>query len=391
MPGNALLPTHHGILITRGLTEWACLLPQELPFASVARLLGWQTGEPGVLSATMVRTMVRDHGERIRRIEEGQAMFLLRRKPFRLGQRLQGVPQGTPRRRAGWPPELGLAVETALGREQPRPPDGVSRADWERILAARRAQTGLDLAALRRLGPEHLPGQLLLTLDEVLTPAREPGRFHEMRTACLTTTEGRRYLSGTGDAFLNQVLAAVLSCFDHSLLVIADGARWIRAFYLDCLACLPRTNLVLDWYHLEQKCRDLASRFCPGRAAKAHFLRRLCRHLWRGEVGRARRVLANYRPQARNWEALEALRTYLAARAPWIPNYGQRRRERQYIGSGQVEKANDRIVARRQKGRGMQWSARTSDALASLRTLLLNDGWDGYWVEWQPLPLVVAA
>ncbi len=34
MPGNALLPPHRGMLITRGLTEWPCLLPQELPFAT---------------------------------------------------------------------------------------------------------------------------------------------------------------------------------------------------------------------------------------------------------------------------------------------------------------------------------------------------------------------
>src|SRR6266545_637092 len=40
IPGNAALPPHNGIIITRGLQEWACLLPQELPFVSVARLLG---------------------------------------------------------------------------------------------------------------------------------------------------------------------------------------------------------------------------------------------------------------------------------------------------------------------------------------------------------------
>ena len=45
IPANAFLPSHEGILITRGVQEWACLLPQELPFASVARLLGWQAQE----------------------------------------------------------------------------------------------------------------------------------------------------------------------------------------------------------------------------------------------------------------------------------------------------------------------------------------------------------
>src|SRR5262245_25994659 len=40
MPGNAVLPPHNGMIITRGLQEWTCLLPQELSFATVARLLG---------------------------------------------------------------------------------------------------------------------------------------------------------------------------------------------------------------------------------------------------------------------------------------------------------------------------------------------------------------
>ncbi len=55
-----------------------------------------------------------------------------------------------------------------------------------------------------------------------------------------------------------------------------------------------------------------------------------------------------------------------------------------------VEKANDRIVARRQKRRGMQWGAETSDALAAVRTLLLNGGWDAYWQERCFLPFLAA-
>jgi len=42
-PGNAVLPPHGGIVITRGLQEVACLLPDTLPFVSAERLLGWQT------------------------------------------------------------------------------------------------------------------------------------------------------------------------------------------------------------------------------------------------------------------------------------------------------------------------------------------------------------
>ena len=92
------------------------------------------------------------------------------------------------------------------------------------------------------------------------------------------------------------------------------------------------------------------------------------------------------RDQAKHAEALEELIAYLRARADWIPNYRERRREQQYIGSGHVEKANDLLVARRQKNRGMQWSQATSEGLAALRTLMLNGGWDRYWVEREVLP-----
>ena len=38
----------------------------------------------------------------------------------------------------------------------------------------------------------------------------------------------------------------------------------------------------------------------------------------------------------------------------------------------------------------MQWSEATSDGLAALRTLMLNGGWERYWVEGEVLPLVEA-
>ena len=63
------------------------------------------------------------------------------------------VPHDQPRRRAGWPPELNAAVEAALAAEQVRPPAGVSWADWERVLAARRAEADRPIEELRLLGP----------------------------------------------------------------------------------------------------------------------------------------------------------------------------------------------------------------------------------------------
>ena len=389
MPSNALLPPHQGLIITRGLQEWACLLPQDLSFAPVARLLGWQTHEAQVLSDTTIRTLVRSHGQLIRQAEQAEVTALLARADLAT-LTAQLMPTGQPRRRAGWPADLSAAVDAALLAGESRPPVGVSGADWERVLHARRQEAPQTVAQLRFLGPELEADQVLLTTDEVLTRTPEHRRFWELRTARMTTRAGTRYLSGTGDSFLLLLLAMAVLCTGRQrrLLLIADGARWIRAWFSALLTQVPGSTLLLDWYHLRKKCAELGSMICRGRKAKAELLHMLYRHLWQGETAAALAVLEAYRPQAKNTAKLDELISYLQVRAASIPNYRQRRREQQYIGSGQVEKANDLLVAQRQKGRGMHWSLETSDALAALRTLMLNGGWDRYWRHREVLPLV---
>jgi len=391
IPGNAVLPAHNGIIITRGLQEWACLLPQELPFVSVARLLGWQTHDEDLLSDTTIRSLVRTHGQIIRQAEQAEVAALVARDDLATLD-LNIVPQPQPRRRAGWPAELNAAVDAALAREQARPPDGVSWGDWDRVLAARRAEATVPVEELRHLGPELEPNQVLLTVDEVLTRKPAAGHFLELRTARIMTEHGSRYLSGLGATFLQRLQVAVLLCLRplRSLLLIADGARWIRSFFTDTLATVAGKTMLLDWQHLKQKCYDLSSRICRSKMAKARCLRRLYRRLWRGDVSGALAVLEAERGETKNEAKLDELIGYLQARAPWISNYRQRRIERQYIGSAHVEKANDLIVARRQKNRGMQWSEATSNALAALRTLMLNGGWERYWQQREVLPLLAS-
>ena len=389
IPSNAVLPSHNGIIITRGLQEWACLLSQELPFVSVARLLGWQTHDAAIPSDTTIRSLVRTHGQVIRQAELAEVTELATRDDLaNLDLRL--VPNEQPRRRAGWPAELNAAVDAALASEQVCPPAGVSWADWERVPAARRAEATSPIENLRHLGPEVELNQVLLTVDEVLTRRPEAGHFLELRTARIMTERGSRYLSGIGAVFLQHLQLAVLLCLERlsSLLLIADGARWIRSFFTDTLAALADKTMILDCHHLKQKCLELGSRICRGKLAKAQLLRRLYRRLWRGDVAGAIAVLEAERGETKNEAKLDELIGYLQARQAWMVNYRQRRIERRYIGSAQVEKANDLLVARRQKNRGMQWSEATSDALAALRTLMLNGGWVRYWQQREVLALL---
>jgi len=389
MPGNAVLPAHHGEIITRGLQELACLLPQDLSFASVERLLGWQTQQEQVLSETSVRNLVRTHGQMIRQAEQAEVKALLAREDL-ASLTPQLLPAKTPRRRAAWPVSLSAAVDQALHADRPTPPTGVSFADWERVLSVRRAEQDCALDDLRKLGPEVHDDQVFVTTDEVLT--RKPARrhFNELHTARVLTTEGSRYLSGTGESFAALLLLLVLLCAGHQRLIVllADAARWIRIWFAR-LACVhAHSRMILDWFHLRKRVGELASMICAGRTAKAALMRPVLRHLWQGEVEAAIELLEGYRPQARNLERLEELLTYLRERQPYIPNYRARRKAREYIGSGHVEKANDLIVAQRQKGAGMHWSVETSDALAALRTLMLNGGWERYWRHREVLPLL---
>lgn len=69
MPGDAVLPPHGGMVITRALQELGCLLAQDVPFASAARLHGWQTREERMLMPSTLRTLVRRHGKLVRAAE----------------------------------------------------------------------------------------------------------------------------------------------------------------------------------------------------------------------------------------------------------------------------------------------------------------------------------
>jgi hypothetical protein len=391
LPGNVGLPEHEGQVTTRGLQEWVCLLPQDIPFGTAERLLGWMTHNPQTLSETQVRRWVCAHGQIIRAAEQAEVEALLNR-PDLTGLQAQLAPVNEPRRPAAWPAELNSAVEAALAQPDPRPPEGVTLGDWERVLQARRAETLTTAADLRRLGPEVQPGQVVASTDDVGVRRPEKRSWLEQRTAYVRTAQGYRYLSGAAEMVLQQLYLLLMLCgggLTAKITLLGDGARWIATFFKERLMAWPGAELILDWYHCRKKCYELTSCICRGRAAKAELLGRLLICLWRGQVDEAIAALEAYRPQAKNTEKLDELIAYLTNRHAYIPNYKERRARQQYIGSAHTEKANDLIVARRQKHQGMHWSQPTSDALAALRTLLLNGGWDLYWQGRQVLPLAV--
>jgi hypothetical protein len=145
----------------------------------------------------------------------------------------------------------------------------------------------------------------------------------------------------------------------------------------------------MDWYHLGKKCYELTSLIARGRVAKNALLGQLMYRLWRGQLDEALALLEAYRPQAKATDSLETLITYLSDRRPYLPNYKQRRAQRQYIGSTHTKRPMIYWSPAARSIRVCTGAKPKADGLAALRTLLLNGGWDLYWKEQQVLPLAV--
>jgi len=391
MPGNELLPKHHGTIITRTLQEWACLFPQDLPFTTVQRLLGWQTQQPKVISRSEVRVLVQRHGEAIRAAEEKEVEHLEGQSDLNKFQ-VNLIEAKAPRHHAAWPVELTAAVEQALADPNPKAPDGVTPQDWQRVLLARKTEAACwPVEKLRRLGPEIQPDQTIAATDDILVRRPQASKWLTLRVARIATAKGYRYLSGTGSLVLRQMSLLLLFCagFNGWVTLLGDGAKWIRNYFERELCEFTQKELLLDWYHLHRKCADFAGMICSTRDGKKALKGKLLSALWTGRVGQAVKVLEAFREQTKNEKKLQELIDYLKARKPYIVNYNERRRKRQYIGSAHAEKACDLIVAKRQKNRGMHWSEEIADALAAMKTVMLNQAWDLYWVNGEVLPLAV--
>ena len=153
------------------------------------------------------------------------------------------------------------------------------------------------------------------------------------------------------------------------IVAITDGARSIRL----CLWAVfgSQVRIILDWYHLQLKIKNMMSMIAPTKADKALYIEELGALLWQGHVTKALDYLKAL-PRVKNKDAHSNLCTYLEKHAQEIINYERRKQQGKAIGSGRGEKLNDTIVAHRQKKKGMAWAITGSKALAVIKTYELQ-------------------
>jgi hypothetical protein len=196
--------------------------------------------------------------------------------------------------------------------------------------------------------------------------------------------EGKQYtLTAIGmDKAFKQLVAFLLEnklMEDYRLIFFSDGAACIR----DCIGKyfgFRQHTIILDWLHLEKKCNEFLSMGIKGpKDEKQRIKKELASILWTGRYQRAINYLESLKKsQVRNSVKIGELKDYIRRKSPNLTCYALRHELKLRISSNRVEKANDLVVATRQKHNGMSWSRNGSGALAIITATMIN----GEMEEW---------
>ena len=183
-------------------------------------------------------------------------------------------------------------------------------------------------------------------------------------------------LNGAGVVHVLRLVLAFLlhnHLLQYNLIFFVDGQRTLYTAILRAFTWFHPIQIILDWYHLEKRCKEQLSLALKGRVIRNALLEQLCPCLWHGCVDRAIAMLqAVDSAQIKDQKALDTLIDYLERNRPYLPCYAVRKHLGLRNSSNRGEKANDLIVSDRQKHNGMSWSKPGSVALATITALIRN-------------------
>jgi hypothetical protein len=226
-------------------------------------------------------------------------------------------------------------------------------------------------------------GFVIVEPDEVKTKAQpSTGRKEVWTYTAVVLVAGLRYalVETTAEGLWLQVSALLLELGvlsgERRLLVLGDGAAWIRTWF-ESLGICP-VAMILCWWHLRKRCYEQMSSAGGTKDRRRAFEKELLGHLWQGKVDGAIELLKGALQWVRNPAAIEELIGYLEKRRAYIPDYQQRKRAGLWIASTRVEKYNDWEVSGRCKHQGMSWSPQGVLALAALEATRRNGELDGW-------------
>ena len=168
----------------------------------------------------------------------------------------------------------------------------------------------------------------------------------------------------------------------HRLIFFSDGATCIRD-YIGKFFGFRQYTIILDWLHLEKKCNEFLSMGTKGsKDEKQRIKEELASILWTGRYQNAIKYLDSLKnSHIKNPMKMEELKGYIRRKSPNMTCYALRHELGLRISSNRVEKANDLVVATRQKHNGMSWSRKGSGALAIITATMINGEMEGWMTE----------
>lgn len=207
--------------------------------------------------------------------------------------------------------------------------------------------------------------------------SEEQKKKYVHNTVAHVEKSGLKYvLNGYG---IKSVLCFLLALILHNGLwgcrfqFFTDGHKTLNESILKFFCWYKNIGIILDWYHLEKKCKETLSLAMNGRILRNKLLEDLMPLLWYGLTDKAIAVLEGIgAASVKNREQLEKLIEYLERNKPYIPCYEIRKELGLRNSSAIGEKMNDLVVSDRQKNNGMSWSKNGSVALAAITALKRN-------------------
>jgi hypothetical protein len=376
VPSATAWNTSHQLMITGNLRDAVCDQMSDQSARKSRADIGQYAGDDDLLGSSTIIDIVHQEGEQLiaaqRRRTRATLADASEAQLARLGPTV-------------------LDPDALTGLVDDDPPFDVpedAQADWEEVQAEWVATGFPGCEPAFPVAPDEPrivdEGFVIVEPDEVKTKAQpSSGRKEVWTYTAVVLVAGLRYCfaEATAEGLWLQVSALLLElgvlCGERRLLVVGDGASWIRTWF-EGLG-IDSKAMVLCWWHLRKRCYESMSSAGGPKDRRRAFEKRLLGRLWAGEVEEAIELLRETLEWVRNPSAVEDLIGYLEKRRAYIPDYEQRQRAGLWIASTRVEKFNDWAVSGRCKHQGMSWSPSGVLALAVLEAARRNGELD----EWR--------
>jgi hypothetical protein len=382
VPAAVAWDTSHQLTITENLRDAVCdQMSDQSAGKSLADVCRY-AGDEDLLGLSTIIDIVHQEGERLIVAQRERARAILSGAP-----EAQLVMLG--------PATADPDVVTGLVDDDPPWEDSEeAQAEWEQVQDEWIA-TGFPgcepaFPVAKDEGRAVDEGFVIVEPDEVKTKAQpSTGRKEVWTYTAVVLVAGLRYAlaEATAEGLWLQVAALLLESGalrgERQLLVLGDGAAWIRTWF-EGLGISSKA-MILCWWHLRKRCYESMSSAGGPKDRRRAFEKQLLERLWNGEVDQAIRLLREAMEWVRNPASVEELIGYLERRRAYLPDYQQRQRAGLWIASTRVEKFNDWAVSARCKHQGMSWSPQGVLALAALEAARRNGELDD-WRRDRALP-----